>query len=57
MKIRMKVSDFNVDTGLNMEILVNMEDFYAMLDGVSARTITDYIYIRLKAAGEEGGAR
>lgn len=57
MKIRMKVSDFNVDAALNMEILVNMEDFYAMLDGVSARTITDYIYIRLKAAGEEGGVR
>ena len=32
MKIRMKVSDFNVDAALNMEILVNMEDFYAMLD-------------------------
>ena len=57
MRIRMKVCDFNVDAALNMEILVNMEDFYAMLDGVSARTITDYIYIRLKSAGEEGGAR
>ena len=57
MKIRIKACDFNVDAALNMEILVNMEDFYGMLDGVSARTITDYIYIRLKAAGEEGGAR
>ena len=51
MRIRIKACDFNVDAALNME------DFYAMLDGVSARTITDYIYIRLKAAGEEGGAR
>lgn len=57
MKIRMKVNDFNVDAGLNMEILVNMEDFYAMLDGVSPRTITDYICTRLKAAEGKGGAR
>ncbi len=56
MRIRMKVSDFNVNAGLNMEILVNMEDFYAMLDGVSPRTITDYIYMRLKDGGK-GGAR
>lgn len=57
MRIRMKACDFNVDAGLNMEILVNMEDFYAMLDGVSPRTITDYIYTRLKAAGGKGGAK
>lgn len=57
MKIRMKACDFNFDDALNMEILVNMEDFYAMLDGVSARTITDYIYTRLKAAEGKGGVR
>lgn len=56
MRIRMKACDFNVDAALNMEILVNMEDFYAMLDGVSPRTITDYIYMRLKDGGK-GGAR
>lgn len=57
MRVTLKVSDFNVDAGLNMEILVNMEDFYAMLDGVSPRIITDYIYTRLKAAEGKGGAR
>lgn len=56
MRIRMKACDFNVDAALNMEILVNMEDFYAMLDGVSVRTITDYVYMRLKDA-REGGER
>lgn len=53
MKIRMKVSDWNVDPQGNMEIALNMEDFYAALDGIAPRTITDYICIRLKEARKE----
>ena len=55
MKIKMKVYDFNVDADHNMEMMVNVEDFYAMLDGVNTVTITNYIYMRLNAA-KKGGA-
>jgi len=34
-----------------MEALVNMEDFYAMLDGVNPQILTNYIYMRLKSGG------
>ena len=52
MKIRMKVADWNADPQGNMEIALNMEDFYAALDGIAPRIITDYICMRLKAGKE-----
>ena len=48
MRIRIKACDFNVDAALNMELLVNMEDFYKMLDSINPHILTDYIYMRLK---------
>ena len=48
MKIHMKVSDFNVDNRLNMEVMINMEEFYAMLDEVKPRVLADYICKRMK---------
>lgn len=34
--------------GGKIEALVNMEDFYKMLDGINPHILTDYIYMRLK---------
>ena len=48
MKIRMKVSDWNVDPQGNMEIALNMEDFFEMLDGVKPRVLADYMAKRMK---------
>ena len=34
--------------GGKIEALVNMEDFYKMLDSINPHILTDYIYMRLK---------
>ena len=31
-----------------MTALVNMEDFYRMLDGINPQILTNYIYMKLK---------
>lgn len=67
MKIRMKVADWNTDPQGNMEIMLNIEDFFEMLDGVKPRILADYIAKRMKpeehyearlvnTITEEGGA-
>lgn len=48
MKIRMKVADWNTDPQGNMEIMLNIEDFFEMLDGVKPRILADYIAKRMK---------
>jgi hypothetical protein len=35
--------------GGKIEALVNMEEFYAMLDRINPQILTNYIYMRLKA--------
>ena len=55
MILRIKVNDWNIDAEGRMELAAGMEDFYAMLDGVAPRTLTDYIYMRLKEARKEAG--
>ena len=39
---------FGRSGGGKIEALVNMEDFYKMLDGINPHILTDYIYMRLK---------
>ena len=48
MKIRIKVNDWNTDPLGNMEIALNMEDFFEMLDGVKPRILADYMAKRMK---------
>lgn len=54
MKIKIKVNDFNVDADNNMEAIVDVPDFYAMLDRLNTSVITTYIYMRLKDGGKGG---
>lgn len=53
MKIKLNVSSYCTEScimggGVKIEALVNMEDFYKMLDGINPHILTDYIYMRLK---------
>lgn len=52
MKIKLNVSSYCTEScimgGGKIEALVNMEDFYKMLDGINPHILTDYIYMRLK---------
>ena len=34
--------------GVKLTALVNMEDFYRMLDGINPQILTNYIYMKLK---------
>lgn len=53
MKIRMRADDFSID-GLNrLEVALGMEDFFAMLDGVSHKTMADYMAHRLRSTVEQ----
>ena len=54
MRIELNVSRYRIDGcimeggGGKIEALVNMEDFYKMLDSINPHILTDYIYMRLK---------
>lgn len=52
MRIELNVSRYRIDgcimEGGKIEALVNMEDFYKMLDSINPHILTDYIYMRLK---------
>ena len=43
MRLKIKISTYEVDADQNMEILANMEDFYAMLDRINPLIIRNYI--------------
>ncbi len=49
MRLKIKISTYKVDADQNMEILANMEDFYAMLDNVNPVIIENYIKNKNKA--------
>ena len=52
MRIELNVSRYRIDGcimgGGKIEALVNMEDFYKMLDSINPHILTEYIYMRLK---------
>ena len=48
MRMRIKINTYKVDAEQNMEILVNMEDFYEMLDRINPVIIDNYIRNRRK---------
>lgn len=52
MKIELVVSDCKSVsyTGVKLTALVNMEDFYRMLDGINPQILTNYIYQKMKRA-------
>lgn len=35
--------------GVKLTALVNMEDFYRMLDGINPQILTNYIYQKIRA--------
>lgn len=53
MKIELNVNRYKLESyitgGGKIEALVNMEEFYAMLDRINPQILTNYIYMRLKA--------
>jgi len=53
MKIELNVNRCKLENyimgGGKIEALVNMEEFYAMLDRINPQILTNYIYMRLKA--------
>ena len=49
MRLKIKISTYEVDADQNMEILANMEDFYDMLDNVNPVIIENYIKNKNKA--------
>ena len=53
MKIELVASDcksVSYTGGVKLTALVNMEDFYRMLDGINPQILTDYIYQKMKRA-------
>lgn len=52
MKIELIANDCKSDSctggGVKLTALVNMEDFYRMLDGINPQILTNYIYMKLK---------
>lgn len=49
MRLKIKISTYEVDANQNMEILANMEDFYAMLDMINPAIIDNYMKNKNKA--------
>lgn len=49
MRLKIKISTYEVDADQNMEILANMEDFYAMLDRINPAIIDNYMKNKNKA--------
>lgn len=51
MKIELVANDCKSESymgGVKLTALVNMEDFYRMLDGINPQILTNYIYMKLK---------
>lgn len=52
MKIELVASDCKSESymgGVKLTALVNMEDFYRMLDGINPQILTNYIYQKIRA--------
>ena len=49
MRLKIKISTYEIDAEQNMVILANMEDFYDMLDNVNPVIIENYIKNKNKA--------
>ena len=53
MKIELIANDCKSESymggGVKLTALVNMEDFYRMLDGINPQILTNYIYQKIRA--------
>lgn len=49
MRLKIKISTYEIDAEHNMVILANMEDFYDMLDKINPVIIDNYIKHKDKA--------
>ena len=54
MKLHIKCFHHMVDENGVMELMVNMEDLFRMLDGVKPRNIADYLCTRMREAEPYG---